>query len=291
MAVLAEGRSSTIYDGYSSPLVRHIPEPWVVIYEGDTLAGLTEVARGIGSTAFTAKVRVAYQAAIVSREGRPQDFVVSLTSVPNNDRFRNAALVSDPLGQIYCTPTQLRSATSESGEPIHGGAGTGHSLWWSWTPRRSGWYYFSSSSFSTISSVEPALVKALYTGTNVADLRLVTAGVGWAQPAFFASAGVRHSLAIDLLDSQVLAMGRSAAFVRLTMAAVPTLSARLRPGWNAIEFTVTGMASQRVQVEISDDLLHWLPARTITLTASPHRFYEPPSLGPGQTFYRVVLLL
>ncbi|MBJ06107.1 MAG: hypothetical protein CMO40_03170 [Verrucomicrobiaceae bacterium] len=130
---------------------------------------------------------------------------------PGNDAFVNAT----PLGSRFQTVAGTtgdraggQGASREDGEPLHAGNPGGGSVWWSWTPNRSGRVSVSTagSDFSTL--------LAVYTGDEVGDLQLVSRFASLFVPAnsaeepfhpasrveFDAVAGTTYHLAVDGAD-------------------------------------------------------------------------------------------
>ena len=86
---------------------------------------------------------------------------VSSSEGINNDNFENAALLSGESGELSASNA---GATFESGEPEHNYSSATTSVWWKWTPTKSGSVTFSTegSSFDTI--------LAVYTGSTLLSL-------------------------------------------------------------------------------------------------------------------------
>lgn len=111
---------------------------------------------------------------------------------PANDDFVNASTLSGDLATAIGTTLE---ATAEPGEPNRLGDAAGTSVWYRWTPARSGLISLRcGSSFATILSV--------YRGTSLAGLSEVAsdhAGAGCGSPPFYfrASAGVDYAIAVD----------------------------------------------------------------------------------------------
>jgi len=111
----------------------------------------------------------------------------------SNDQFVNRTLIPSSGGTVTGANT---SATKETGEPNHGGAPGGKSVWWSWTASASGIVSISldGSSFDTTLGV--------YTGTTVGSLTSIAqddeGGVGsCSRVVFYAAAGVTYQIAVD----------------------------------------------------------------------------------------------
>jgi len=118
--------------------------------------------------------------------------LVSTSNRPFNDDFADRAVLA---GDHILTRADNTGATSESGEPNHGGAG-GRSIWWSWTAPRAG-----NATVDTRDSAIDTLL-AVYTGDTLETLTLVqandNAGGGTASRlAFEAEAGVTYHFAVD----------------------------------------------------------------------------------------------
>jgi hypothetical protein len=83
---------------------------------------------------------------------------------PPNDDFANAAVIEGASGSAL---TYNTNATTEPGEPQHGGQTFSRSLWWTWTAPATGW-----ADFSTYGSGSPLLM-AIYTGSTLETLSSV----------------------------------------------------------------------------------------------------------------------
>lgn len=111
--------------------------------------------------------------------------LASTSSAPFNDNFANRALLN---GANVRVRSSSLGATSEPGEPVHGGVVGGATLWWSWTAPASGVV-----SFDTTGSDTPATV-AVYIGTALAALQPVVTAAGRADlPAV---AGTTYQIAV-----------------------------------------------------------------------------------------------
>ncbi|MGC3958307.1 MAG: PPC domain-containing protein [Verrucomicrobiota bacterium] len=113
--------------------------------------------------------------------------------VTNNDNFANRIPIPSAGGIVYGTNA---TATKESGEPNHGNATGGKSLWWTWTAPSSGLVSISldGSSFDTTLGV--------YQGTAVNSLTSIAQddenGAGSCSRVIFtASAGTTYQIAVD----------------------------------------------------------------------------------------------
>lgn len=122
-------------------------------------------------------------------------------AIPGNDNFTNSYAISGASG---ATNGSTVRATRETGEPNHAGNATGASIWYSWTPPSNG-----NVILDTIGSAGP-MVLAVYTGTSVSGLTLVTndngsAGGGASRVVFNASASTTYRIAVDGLGGAMAA--------------------------------------------------------------------------------------
>ncbi|MDQ1519523.1 MAG: hypothetical protein QOI55_596, partial [Actinomycetota bacterium] len=95
-----------------------------------------------------------------------QSFPDSLATVPGNNAFANASILSGSDGAVYDSSV---GATKETGEPNHAGRTGGASIWHNWTALQSG-----AVSMDTIGSGFDTVL-AVYEGTAVNALTLVAA--------------------------------------------------------------------------------------------------------------------
>ncbi len=127
---------------------------------------------------------------------------------PGNDDFANATDLGDRYQTVVGTTGDRaggRGAGREAGEPRHAGKPGGGSVWWSWTPGRSGRVFV-----STAGSDFPTLL-GVYTGDEVSDLEVASRFANLFVPAhsaeepfhpasrveFDAVAGTTYYLAVD----------------------------------------------------------------------------------------------
>jgi outer membrane protein assembly factor BamB/subtilisin family serine protease len=112
---------------------------------------------------------------------------------PFNDDFAQRSVLS---GEDISARSASQGATNEGGEPSHAGGG-GTSLWWSWTPTRSGPVTIdtTSSAFDTLLSVYTgSAVNAL---THIASSDDQAAGNTSSKVTFTAAAGTTYQIAVD----------------------------------------------------------------------------------------------
>jgi hypothetical protein len=116
------------------------------------------------------------------------------TRAMDNDNFASAwPITATP----YSTNTSNAGATRETGEPYHYGSTNGHSVWWTWTAPTSGPMQVNTTNGSIRTGV------AIYTGSSVSALTLVSAARGNHIVDFVAVAGTTHQIAADSLDAGV----------------------------------------------------------------------------------------
>jgi hypothetical protein len=186
------------------------------VYRGSSVDALTLVAEdhrrggaGQSTVTFEAVEGVEYQIAVdgfnvgtgaASGQVRLNVFQHDSGELHANDHFENAT----PISPVFPTVAGLNiGATRESGEPAHSNTGQGHSVWWTWTAPRE-----APVTISTARSQFDTLL-AVYTGTNVADLTLVTEnddispGNLQSEVTFQAIAGTTYRIAVDGYANQI----------------------------------------------------------------------------------------
>jgi hypothetical protein len=126
---------------------------------------------------------------------------VNCTSAPANDNFSNATVIYDNSPPII---QYNNCATRESGEPLHGGNGGGHSVWFSWTPSQN------QNAVITTKGSDFNTLLGVYTGTSVGALTTVAENDDvvpgyWTQSAvsFSANAGTTYMIAVDGYNNEV----------------------------------------------------------------------------------------
>jgi len=112
---------------------------------------------------FSAAAGVTYRIAVDGFDGDEGPFQLHFNPALNN-QFANYVLLAGVNGS---TSGSTRGATSQSGEPVHGGANATNSIWYYWVAPTNGPFVFDTfgSSFNT--------TLAIYEGTNVTALTLV----------------------------------------------------------------------------------------------------------------------
>jgi hypothetical protein len=271
----------------SGTLQAMLPEPVVAVYEGASPGNLTRVDANIGSATFHALRGVQYRIAVASFTAQAQDFILRIVPVAGNDRFETAFLFP---GYVTILPTQLRAATHQPGEPNHAGQSSGHSLWWTWIAPLSGQYRWSHSRQFANQPSSMSLVTAVYTGTNLATLTVVSSNA-WSGVTFPAEAGKRYYLALDLKDPRINSFSEGQTYgVVGNVSRYPTLFNPQLSLNQEIQLSIGGSSGQVLSLEASSDLIHWQPVRQINPSGADYRYSEPTSLMAPSKFFRLILL-
>ena len=166
------------------------------VYTGDSVATLSEVARGYGlsgqpaQAGFDAVAGTVYAFAVDGEGGVADTFSLELMLPPLNDDFANRfTLTGAPLSVTATTTT----ATKEAAEPNHAAETGGKSVWWTWTAPSAGRVVITASGFDT--------AVAVYTGADLASLAAVASGTSYnpnpAYANFDALDGVTYQIAVD----------------------------------------------------------------------------------------------
>lgn len=176
--------------------------------------------------------------------------------------------------------------SKEAGEPNHAGNPGGKSIWWRWTAPASG-----TASVSTRGSTFKTLL-AVYTGSDVASLVPVCSdyntlgGTNRSNVSFNAQAGETYSIAVDGYDG---ASARISLALSMSGGSAPaTIGALSRAANGAVHLTLSGAENQAYVVEYSENLVHWYPLGTVTLSGDGEANYTDvtASLSSGR-FYRL----
>lgn len=179
----------------------------LAVYSGTSFNALTTVAANDdeSSSVRTSRVTVTatagstYVIAVDGKAGVAGAIRLQVTSggsntAPANDAFAARISLAAGGGSLEGSNTL---ATRETSEPQHAGNGPTRSVWWTWTPNRSG-----RASITTAgSSFDTTL--AIYTGTALTNLRLVASnddaagGLATSSAAFDVVAGTTYQIAVD----------------------------------------------------------------------------------------------
>ncbi len=186
----------------------------VAVYTGTSVGSLTPVgsnddaAVGVTTSRLTLDVTAGttYQIAVAGKAGASGQTNLRVGSVPANDTFAKAQIVT---GQTFVLNATNLNAGSESGEPKPIAAALGHTVWFKWVAPASG--RFQLSAFAT----QIDTTAAVYTGTAVNALipvasnnnaNAATTGFPYydtdALVPFNAIAGQTYYFAIDNTDTE-----------------------------------------------------------------------------------------
>lgn len=118
----------------------------------------------------------------------PRLNLLAALGAPANDNFAARAVLDGDAGSVAANNL---GATREAGEPMHGGGEGGSSVWWSWTPARTGTASISGagSGFGTLVSV--------YTGTGLDALTRIADAAGTGEATFVVQQGTEYLIAVD----------------------------------------------------------------------------------------------
>ena len=180
------------------------PGGTVTFRDGDTTLGTATVDAAGKASFATSALAVGTHTITAMYSGDPnfsgslsaalsqQIVAVPTPTGPANDRFAGRIVLTG--AAPTATGTNV-GATKEAGEPRHGGNVGGKSVWWSWTPTKSGVV-----TIETLGSTFKTLL-GVYTGSSVGSLtrvRGVTVPVrGAATFTFLARAGQTYQIAVD----------------------------------------------------------------------------------------------
>ena len=170
----------------------------LAVYTGDEVTSLQEVAsndNGCDSQSrltFTAVAETTYRIAVDGVNGAAGYFELGWWMGPANDAFADSVAIS---GEASAVAGDTWYATSEPGEPEHGGPG-GSSVWYRWTAPSSGPATFD------LCSAEFDTLLGVYTGDGLQGLTRVAAndddcGYGGSRVSFQATAGQAYRIAVD----------------------------------------------------------------------------------------------
>jgi outer membrane protein assembly factor BamB len=146
----------------------------LAVYTGNSLSTLVPVgsnddtAAGVTTSRVTLNVTAGttYQIAVDGKSGATGQTVLKIGSVPANDTFAKAQVVS---GASFLVAGNNLNATSETGEPKPVSTSVGNSVWYKWVAPKSG--HFLLSAFAT----QIDTTAAVFTGSAVNALTLVAA--------------------------------------------------------------------------------------------------------------------
>ncbi len=166
--------------------------PVVSVYRGDALTNLALVSRSYTSwqvepvTFFDVEPGETYHLALVNAWNTPAGRIVATGAfalAPPNDNFADRI---ELVGRTAIGRGSNTTATAESNEPDP----AGRSVWWTWTAPSSG-----PVRLSTAGSGFPRPLVGVYSGSSLAELRLIVSGHD--QVTFEALAGVAYEIVVD----------------------------------------------------------------------------------------------
>jgi hypothetical protein len=175
----------------------------LAIYIGSAVNALSEVASNNNSfgsayseVTFVATAGVTYAIAVDGDFGSSGTVALNIAGAapaPANDSFVNAIVLT---GTAPFTSGTNEGATKEPGEPRHGGANGGKSVWWRWTAP------VTTTITITTDGSDFDTVLGVYTGNAVSALNLIAgdddSGIGLDSKVMFnAVAGTTYSIAVD----------------------------------------------------------------------------------------------
>lgn len=230
-----------------------VNRPIIGVYSGSDLTNLTPVASGV-APAGGQSVAVSFLPAIgqvyhfaVDGLGAGKEFELHVLPLADNDSFVSARLLE---GERVSDLGHNFFATRETGEPAIDTFSSGKSVWWRWTAPRSVRFTLATAGSSTRSYL------AVFTGTSVASLSLISKDSGLRSPGLFsrvgfdAIEGTTYHFTVDTLQSD-------AGLVRLTLtpAGLPRLAVRSES--SGLRITFEHEAGQYTQLLESTDLVTW----------------------------------
>jgi hypothetical protein len=169
-------------------------DPVVAIYRGANLTSLEKLSSEIANinqpVYADVEAGITYHFAVSGMAySQTSDFQLhwSVVDRPANDSFAGRQLLEGI--RVSVSAVNL-GATREVGEPAHGGAERGRSVWWSWTAPYSGWV-----TLSAFSPIPISVQLLVYQGTSLENLTLAGDStpldeLGWSFPEFTLAASV-----------------------------------------------------------------------------------------------------
>lgn len=155
----------------------------ITLYTGNSFTNLTRIAQRVGTSptndlSFGGAPGTLYLIAVDGTGGAEGYFTISAGlegTFPTNDFFTNRIVLT---GTNLFTKGRNTGASTETGEPAHGGVTDIGSDWWTWTSPGAGRLFLNTlgSSFQT--------VMGLYQGTSVSGLSTKASAVAGTCPGF-----------------------------------------------------------------------------------------------------------
>lgn len=132
------GQAASVWYSWTAPSTgtyllalssKYTSDQAIDVFTGTTLATLTNVSSGYASTSFSAVTGTVYQIRISRDLGNGADFSLSLLTLPPNDNFANAIVLT---GSTFDVTGYNFGATLEAGEPNYAQTVV-NTVWYSWT--------------------------------------------------------------------------------------------------------------------------------------------------------------
>jgi hypothetical protein len=256
----------------------------LAVYTGSSVSTLSLVASNDdivsdvykqSELSFTATAGTTYWIAVDGWGGAVGTVVLNVNP-PRNDDFADAYAISGAAGT---TNGFNLNASKEPNEPAHAYDVGGHSVWYSWTAPTNGPVEFNTagSTFSTIlavytNSVLPTNLLAIASNAREGG------GLLTSRVHFNASSGRTYHIALDGATG-------ATGYYWISWNMLCHLSANLVPT-NRIQINVTGVSSQRYQLQTSTNLADWIPLAHFTVVGDSISVLD--NLRPGPAFYRAV---
>lgn len=230
----------------------------LAVYRGNTLGTLAAVASNDNESAgtTTSSVRFAttagttYQIAVDGRGAASGNIRLTVSAAttgptaPGNDAFANRLSIPPGGGSVEGSNA---NASPENGEPAHASLRAARSVWWTWTPSRSGAATLSTSgsSFDT--------VLAVYRGSTLTALTEVASnddagGAFTSSLSFMATAGTTYQVAVDGFLGATGSVRLNASLAATAETDRPTVNTRLAnlsvrsPAGSGVNTLVVGFA-------------------------------------------------
>lgn len=208
----------------------------------------------------------------------------AIASANENDRFVQAGFVSVSAGSVGTQLFDNFGASTEAGEPNHGGIIGGASKWFGIVPESNGLL-----EVSTEGSEMPTVI-AVYTGNSLRNLALVieTNGAesseGFSHVRFPATQSTKYLVAVDTPGGIHGKIRLTWSLTRISTPPVFTLTA-ISPG-GEVSLHLEAPAGSPIAIESSTDLLQWTTLHRETLSEDFIDFLDPSSPGAARRFYR-----
>ena len=273
----------------------------LAVYTGASVSALSPVASNddLSSSSRQSRVTFApvagrtYRIAVDGWDAQTGNIVLTLNQNPFNDSFAACEFIG---GSSGTTTGSNRSATKEPGEPNHAGDPGGHSLWYCWTAPNTG-----SVTFDTVGSTFDTLL-AVYTGNSLGSLTHIASNDDLNHPTtlqsrvtFNATGTTHYHIAIDGWDGASgnttlnWSMGgtRLASVVETPTSnpdkqsgALPVVNHSFAAG-GQFGLSITGQPLRRYTVEVSCDLIRWLPLATTLSDSRGNAYFRDKAVTGG----------